>query len=162
MFNSPVSRIFWSFNIFLKIHFKIMWNFIKLLTWRGRPFIPVHPLVITPKFLLLLPYYYYYYYYHHHQRSTWIRENSWTVCLHRNVPYFTRIYKNIKAVPLKARTGPEGSGNLRLSEFLDSRHMKVVSLSEPASFISQEIFLVLISVSAWVDPRAIVRQGFLI
>jgi len=34
-----------------------------------------------------------------------------------------------KAIPLQAWTGPEGSRSLRLPEFLDSRHMKVVRLS---------------------------------
>ena len=34
-----------------------------------------------------------------------------------------------KAIPLQAWTGPEGSSKLRLPEFLDSQHMKVVRLS---------------------------------
>jgi len=34
-----------------------------------------------------------------------------------------------KALPLQAWTGPEGSSMLRLPQFLDSRHMKMVKLS---------------------------------
>jgi len=34
-----------------------------------------------------------------------------------------------KAIPLQAWTGPQGCRRLRLPEFLDNRHMKVVRLS---------------------------------
>jgi hypothetical protein len=34
-----------------------------------------------------------------------------------------------KAIPAQAWTGPEGCRRLRLPEFLDSRHMKVIRLS---------------------------------
>jgi hypothetical protein len=53
-----------------------------------------------------------------------------------------------KTYPCKSRTGPEYFRRLRLSEFLDSRHMRVVRFQPhaPTAFTRQEIFLVLISV----------------
>jgi hypothetical protein len=59
------------------------------------------------------------------------------------------------ANPLQAWTGPEGSMRLSVP---DIRHMKKVRLSAyaPAAFTLKEIFLVLISVRGWVNPRAIV------
>jgi hypothetical protein len=63
-----------------------------------------------------------------------------------------------KAIPLQALTGRWGSWRLRLLEFLDNRHLKVVRLSTLSTgrLYPQERFLVLISVRGWVDPRAIV------
>jgi len=39
------------------------------------------------------------------------------------------VYIKSKAIPIQAWTGPEGSSRLRLPEFQDNQHMKVVSLS---------------------------------
>jgi hypothetical protein len=46
----------------------------------------------------------------------------------------------LKAIPLQAWTGPEGSRRLRLQEFLDNRNMKVVHPPHP----NKKTFLVLI------------------
>jgi hypothetical protein len=64
-----------------------------------------------------------------------------------------------KSMPLQALGG---SRRLRLQEFLDIRHLKVVRLSALGTgcFFPHERFLVLISVRGWVDPWVIVRpQG---
>jgi hypothetical protein len=64
---------------------------------------------------------------------------------------------------IQAWTGPQGSSMLRLSEFLDSRHMEVTIISalHTERLYSQEIPVVLIAVRGCVDSMAIVRPKVL-
>jgi hypothetical protein len=64
-----------------------------------------------------------------------------------------------KANPFTVLDRPWGFHKLEALRFQDNRHMKVVRLSAVLTghLYPREIFLVLISVRDWVNPRAIVR-----
>jgi len=67
------------------------------------------------------------------------------------------VTRRLLATPLQGWIDPKGSRRLRLPEFLDNRHMKVVRLSALRTgrlYLSGDI---LGNLSVRVEPRAIVR-----
>ena len=74
----------------------------------------------------------------------------------KEVVLWTVIYKKVK----QSHYRPWGFQKVEAPRFQNNRHMKVVRLSALCTgcLYSQEVFLVLISVRGWVNPRAIVRR----
>ena len=74
------------------------------------------------------------------------------------VDHLNDIGWRVKAIPLQAWTGSEGSMSLRLPHFktISTWKWQGCQPSAPATFTPQEIFLVLISVRDCANPRAIV------
>ena len=74
--------------------------------------------------------------------------------------YVARLVQcKVKTIQLQAWTGPEGSRRLRLPDFMTigTWRWQGCQYYATAAFTPQEIFLVLIPIRVWVNPRVTVR-----